>query len=253
METKHCSVEGCANQYFSRDLCWTHYYKAKAAGTLPPRPPPLTTPERFWSKVRKAAGDGCWEWTAHITSAGYGQFWFSPGHGVVAHRVAWQFVNGEIPEGVKVCHRCDNPRCVRAEPGGSGHLFLGTQKDNMQDASRKGRMRAYTFRGRYAELRARYAGGEKIADIAASAGVRYTAVWRIVTTDIPDPYRPPRLLPGPRRGERNPNSKLTETAVRDMRASHAAGMSLSALGRRWGVCAAVVSRIVQRRSWAHVA
>jgi hypothetical protein len=52
----------------------------------------------------------------------------------VVHRLAWSLVNGPIPEGLYVCHRCDNRACYEI-----GHLFVGTAKDNNVDCSRKGR------------------------------------------------------------------------------------------------------------------
>ena len=60
----------------------------------------------------------------------------------LASRYAWERVNGPIPSGLFVCHKCDNPGCVNVE-----HLFLGTQKDNMSDASRKGRVRVPRLEG----------------------------------------------------------------------------------------------------------
>lgn len=83
----------------------------------------------FWAKVQKT--DSCWLWTAALNKDGYGVY----GRGEGAHRYSYRLAFGEIPSGKLVCHRCDNPRCVRPE-----HLFVGTQKDNIQDALSKNRM-----------------------------------------------------------------------------------------------------------------
>lgn len=69
--------------------------------------------------------------------AGYGQVARKAGGKVFvryAHRIAYEREYGVIPEGLHVCHRCDNPGCVRPE-----HLFLGTDKDNVRDCMSKGR------------------------------------------------------------------------------------------------------------------
>ena len=94
-------------------------------------------PERFWAKV-DTSGD-CWLWLGAIGSSGYGGFTVRSGlrgNRVTfgAHRVAYEFAHGPIPEGVSVLHRCDVPACVRPD-----HLFLGTQRDNIIDMMRKGR------------------------------------------------------------------------------------------------------------------
>lgn len=101
---------------------------AKAA-----KQPPL--PERFWSKVDRSLSDGCWPWTASVRrkDEGYGAFWLDGRHRP-AHRVAWELTFGQIPEGLVVCHRCDNPPCCNPE-----HLFLGTPLENNDDKVAKRR------------------------------------------------------------------------------------------------------------------
>lgn len=91
--------------------------------------------DRFWAKVRKS--DGCWEWTASRGIRGYGQFRLPRTRQMSgAHRVAYELSVGPIPEGMFVCHHCDNPSCVRPD-----HLFVGTNSQNILDAVRKGRHR----------------------------------------------------------------------------------------------------------------
>lgn len=88
--------------------------------------------ERFWAKVEKT--DGCWLWTAKSKDKdGYGLF-HAPRRMVRAHRLSWELAAGESPGKALVCHRCDNPACVRPD-----HLFLGTARDNFRDCLAKGR------------------------------------------------------------------------------------------------------------------
>lgn len=92
--------------------------------------------DRFWARIRKSEGEGCWEWTGTVTAFGYGNVNIGAGRYQMAHRLSWILTNGEPTPGLHVCHRCDNPRCVRPS-----HLFLGTQADNMRDMVAKHRDR----------------------------------------------------------------------------------------------------------------
>lgn len=93
--------------------------------------------DRFWSRVDRGPSDKCWEWKAG-RSKRYGYFFIHP-RNQLAHRAAWILTHGEIPEGMVVCHKCDNTFCVNVN-----HLFLGTQADNVHDMHQKGRGRKAT-------------------------------------------------------------------------------------------------------------
>lgn len=106
-----------------------------------PRWPKRTDAERFEAHVdrtglipahRPELGQ-CHVWAAYVGANGYGMFSVA-GKPLSAHRFAYEQVNGPIPDGLWVLHRCDNRPCVRAD-----HLFLGTNTDNVRDMYTKGR------------------------------------------------------------------------------------------------------------------
>jgi len=89
--------------------------------------------DRFWKKVAIIPFHECWEWTGFKRDTGYGHINID-GFMMRAHRFSWTINYGPIPEGLLVCHKCDNPGCVRPD-----HLFLGTIQDNMTDKKIKKR------------------------------------------------------------------------------------------------------------------
>ncbi len=95
---------------------------------------------RFYEYVAVGKPDECWEWLGG-TAAGYGVFRFH-GHQITASRFAFWITTGHHPGELLVCHSCDNSLCVNPN-----HLWLGTCRENKQDASEKGRLVSCMRRG----------------------------------------------------------------------------------------------------------
>lgn len=140
--------------------------------------------ERIWGKFRITHFDnGCWEWTGSRDNQGYGRV----RHGkrlLLAHRLMWSVANcEEIPDGLDILHRCDNPPCVNPN-----HLYAGTHLQNMRDRDSRGRRRppygeqnasAKLNADQVRDIRARLARGENQYALAAKYGVRQATISSI--------------------------------------------------------------------------
>lgn len=147
----------------------------------------LPPEQRFWLKVCKHSE--CWNWLGYLNAdrGGYGRIEID-GHFIYVHRYSWMLAYGSIPDGLQVCHRCDNPACVKPD-----HLFLGTNAENLADMRAKGRHRwgntpfpgvsnpmARLTDEAVLEIRRRWQAGTLQKDLAAEFGVSKMTISRAV-------------------------------------------------------------------------
>lgn len=116
-------------------------------------------------------GPGCWNWRGSNTGrTGYGQVKVR-NRNELAHRVAAQLAGIDVPDGMDVLHRCDNPACVNP-----AHLFAGTHAENMADKATKLRAPSRLAATDIPAIRARLAAGEGVSSIGRSYGVSHHTI-----------------------------------------------------------------------------
>jgi len=182
-----CRVPDCYRPARARGFCTMHYRREKLHGD-PAHVEDRTKPiqDRLMEKLCVDESTCCWEWLGWRDDKGYGKIW-SDQTMEGAHRVSYRLHVGEIPLGMCVLHRCDNPGCVNP-----GHLFLGTHQENMDDMRNKNRRSRspLVLRGEASPvskltreavvgIKQRLASGHQCSDIARDVGCDRTTISHI--------------------------------------------------------------------------
>lgn len=218
-----------------------------------------TTYERFIEKIKIV--DECWEWISS-SDGRYGFFKFE-NLNYRSHRMSWMLHFGEIPQGMLICHKCDNMICVNPD-----HLFLGTQKDNVRDCIKKSRMNRPTGEknnlSRFKEsdiheIRNLYLEGISSHEIAEKYSTSPSEICDILRCKI---WKHLGLIPIPvsknkdkfryTRGHAQHSSKLTEDNVREIRKLLAQGITHREIARMYQVRKCSITAINTGRNWKHV-
>lgn len=192
VNNRKCLVDSCSRPHYGLGYCCAHYRRTIAHGNpmshIPIRNmvnPKLPFIDRFMRFVITGdSDDSCWGWSGEKTIGGYGRM-VRDKKRVAAHRASFEIFNGAIPDGLCVCHSCDNRECCNPK-----HLWLGTHADNSQDMKSKGR--GSCMRGErnpthkltdecVRSIRAKRTLGATLTTIANEFGIADSTVHRIVS------------------------------------------------------------------------
>lgn len=173
----------------------------------------------FAARIRITALDKCWPWIGHRDDDGYGRLHTGNDTRLVASRIAYELFVGQIPEGMLVCHHCDNPPCCNPL-----HLFIGTVQDNIADRQKKGRQVRGLNHHWYTHPEGRLFG------------------------DRNPSRRHPESRP---RGDNHASSKLTSEQVIEIRRRYRKGLAKS-LALEFGVGRGRIYQLGKGQGWKHL-
>lgn len=255
-----CGIKECNEEVAYLGMCHKHWRRNRMYGSPfalkahSGAMKGLSAIDRFNKQHTKNGPNGCWEWSACVDRDGYGRFDGLSGtvRYTKAHRWSWaHHTQSIIPQGMMVCHSCDNARCVNP-----AHLWLGEAKQNVQDMHAKGR--------------AHYQGGSlanaaklnEMQVLLILADCRpYTAIaqeFGVTTMTISDIKcrrswshlkvdfigHAPRVSP-----KRGRSTRINPEIVREIRSSSERGKDLA---HKFSVSVQLITAIRKRRAWAHV-
>lgn len=209
--------------------------------------------ERLWAGVTK--GEGCWLWKGVIGRRSGGRIKFKGRYRSVG-QVVWEATYGPVPPGMLICHKCDNPPCMRPD-----HLFLGTHADNQADMARKGRAargernaRAKLTEASVRAIRKRAFSGESQVSLAMEYGLSTPGICSVIHGKAWKHVDAPTIPVGTYRvqGERVGSARLTESDVMEIRRRVASGESQSSLAKALDIGTTTVHFIVHRKTWKHI-